>query len=245
MTTAKIAAPLPAPFSTDDIFPYFPPRDDLQNYLYLHKPSSTAALAYHFGDSDTTLVGSEIPVGWNPRQRAGILIPDLMVIFDIDHAATIARNGYAIPEHGKPPDFVLEIASPYTARNDVTGKRRGYAEYGVPEYWRFDHTGGRYYGTGLAGDRLENGAYTPMHIVRVDADRSWGHSPALGLFLCWEYGELRWYDPQQERYLPTYDEIMEARNAEQDARRQADARIQQADARIRELEAENRRLRGP
>ena len=237
MTTAKVAAPAPAPFSTDDIFPGFPPRDDMQNYLYLHTPSSTAALTYHFGDSDTTLVASEVPVGWNPRQRAGILIPDLMVIFGVDQAATIARNGYAILEHGKPPDFVLEIASPYTARNDVTGKRRGYAEYGAPEYWRFDPTGGRYYGTGLAGDRLENGAYTPMEIVRVDDDRSRGYSPALGLDLCWEYGELRWYDPQREYYLPTYEEIMAARNAAQDASRQADARI-------RELEAENRRLRG-
>lgn len=237
MTTAKVAAPPPTPVAAD-IFPDFPPRDDMQNWLYLHQPSSTAALAYHFGESATTLVVSEVPLGWNPRQRAGILIPDLMVAFGIDFAATVAQNGYAIPERGKPPDFVLEVASPHTARNDVTGKRRGYAEYGVPEYWRFDPTGGRYYGTGLAGDRLENGAYTPMTIIPVDADRRWGHSPALGLDLCWEYGQLRWYDPAQERYLPTYEEIMESGNAGQYA-------LQQADARIRELEAENRRLRGP
>lgn len=251
MTTVKVAAPAPpVSFSTDEIFPDFPPRDDMQNYRYLHTPASTAALAYHFVDS-TTLVANEVPVGWRPRQRAGILIPDLMVIFDIDPAETIARNGYAIQGHGKPPDFVLEIASPHTARNDIIGKRRGYAEFGVPEYWRFDPTGGRYYGTGLAGDRLVNGAYTPMDITPVDADRSWGYSPTLGLDLCWEYGQLRWHDPVRERYLPTYEEITDAHNAERDARQQADARVRQADARIRqanahirELEAENRRLRG-
>lgn len=76
-----------------------------------------------------------------------------------------------------------------------------------------------------------------MDITPVDADRSWGYSPTLGLDLCWEYGQLRWYDPVRERYLPTYEEIMDARNAEQDA-------LQQADARIWQLEAENRRLRG-
>ena len=238
MTTVKVVAPAPpAPFSTDEIFPDFPPRDDMQNYRYLHTPASTAALAYHFVDSDTTLVANEVPVGWRPRQSAGILIPDLMVIFEIDPAATLARNGYAIQEHGKPPDFVLEIASPHTSRNDITGKRRGYAEFGVPEYWRFDPTGGRYYGTGLAGDRLVNSAYIPMDITPVDADRSWGYSPTLGLDLCWEYGQLRWHDPVRERYLPTYEEITDAHNAGQDA-------LQQAAARIRELEAENRRLRG-
>ena len=56
-------------------------------------------------------------------------------------AAYVARNAYIISEPGKPPDFVLEIASPRTAHIDIGAKRRDYAALGILEYWRFDETG--------------------------------------------------------------------------------------------------------
>ena len=59
------------------------------------------------------------------------------------------RNAYVISELGKPPDFVLEIASRSAGRQDHRAKRRDYAALGIPEYWRFDETG-RYQGTRLA-----------------------------------------------------------------------------------------------
>ena len=62
--------------------------------------------------------------------------------------------GYSIDEHGKAPDFALELASPNTARNDERGKRIDYANFGVREYWRFDASGGRWYQQPLAGDVL-------------------------------------------------------------------------------------------
>ena len=74
------------------------------------------------------------------RQREGLLYPDLLIAFDVDPAAAIARRGYSIEERGKPLEFVLEVASVNTARNDDTRKREGYAAYGIPEYWRFDPT---------------------------------------------------------------------------------------------------------
>ena len=87
-------------------------------------------------------------LGWTHSQRAGILVPDLLIAFGIDRDAIVDQRGYAIDEWGQPPDFVLEVASNATGRNDYTTKRAGYAEYGVPEYWRFDHTGGRLYPVG-------------------------------------------------------------------------------------------------
>ena len=66
---------------------------------------------------------------------------------------SLTKNGYAIGEHGKPPDFVLEVASPTTASNDYTDKREEYAAFGIPEYWRFDPTEGERYDAPLAGDR--------------------------------------------------------------------------------------------
>ena len=105
---------------------------------------------------------------------------------------------------GKPPDFVLEIASP-TGRNDYTGKRDDYAVYGAPEYWRFDSYGGRSHDTALPGDRLIDGVYRPISIVQVDEKRYWGLSEVLSSYLCWEVGQLRWYDPAARGYLRTFD----------------------------------------
>ena len=203
----------------------------MQNPIYLYGPGYLAALRRCLGAVATTLVLGEVPVGWIPGQREGILIPDLLVAFGVNPAVVIAQRGYSIDEQGKPPDFALEIASHTTSRNDYTRKREGYAAYGVPEYWRFDPTGGRLYPEGLAGERLVNGVYVPIDIDKADGDRrQWGRSEALGLDVCWEYGQLRWYDPAAQRYLRTYDDSEEDRMA--------------AEARVRELEEELRRLRG-
>jgi Uma2 family endonuclease len=125
---------------------------------------------------------------------------------------------------------VLEIASETTAENDVTGKRDDYAAFVIPEYWRFDPSGGEYYPAGLAGDRLVDGVYRPIGITVTDDGHSRGHSEVLGLDICWEDGQLRWYDPETGRYLRTFDEEAEARLA--------------AEERVRALEAEIKLLRG-
>ena len=76
-----------------------------------------------------------------------------------------ARNCYVIAEVGKPLDFVLEVGSRSTGRQDYTVKRDAYLGYGVPEYWRFDHTDGRYRVSPLAGDVLVAGEYQPVEIT--------------------------------------------------------------------------------
>ena len=215
-------------------FPDFSPRDDMNNPLYLYLPGYLTTLRRHFGSLDTTLVISETPLGWQHSQREGILIPDLLVAFDVDPSAVIARRGYAIEEQGKTPDFVLEVASESTGQQDENRKRSGYAAYGVQEYWRFDPSGGEYHRQPLAGDTLTDGEYRPIAIHRNDDTHYWGHSAALNLSLCWEDGRLRWWDTVAERYLETHDEEADGRIAERQGRLTAEARI-------RELEAELRR----
>ena len=227
----RFTPPPRIPFDPGDgLFPVFPSRGDMQNPIYLHRPGHLAALSRYFGSPETTLVLGEVPVGRYLRQRRGLRVPDLLIAFGVDPARIIAHRGYSIEEWGKPPDFVLEIASENTAENDVTNKRDDYADFGIPEYWRFDPSGGEYYGTELAGDRLVDGLYQPIGITVTDDGRSRGHSEVLGLDLCWEAGQLRWYDPATGAYLLTFDEEAEARLA--------------AEERVQELEAEIRRLRG-
>ena len=224
------------------MFPAFPPRDDMQNPLYLYAPGYLTTLSRHFGSPDTTLVWSEVPLGHTTSQRRGILIPDLVVAFGVNAQQVIDQGGYAIDYHGKPPDFVLEIASHHTYRNDIGPKREGYQAFGVPEYWRYDGSGGRWYPQALAGDRLVDGAYQPIP-MESEGTSSWGYSEVLGLALCWENHSLRFWDPAGQRYLSTHAEEADARLAEQEeilAERQA--RLS-AEARVRQLEEEVARLR--
>ena len=218
----------------------------MQNTLHLHDQGHQAALRRHFGAPQTTVVIGEVPVAWNRDQREGFRVPDLLVAFDVDRAAVLMEMGYSIEHHGKAPDFALEIASKNTARRDEIRKRSDYAAFGVREYWRFEPVWGRYYAAGLAGDTLLNGVYHPIAIHQVDANRHWGPSAVLNLHLCWEYGELRFYDPIGRRYLHTYDSAdderiaaqyerdaaIAARNREATARQAAEARIRQLEARL-------------
>ena len=253
--TTKFTTPT---LSLGDQFPELPPRDDMLNVIYLHEPGHVPALRRRYGNFDTTIVASEIPIGWNTSQREGLQQPDLFIAFGVHRGAIIARKGYDISVWGKAPEFVLEIASENTAQNDERSKREGYANFGVLEYWRFDHTGGELYAARLAGDRLANGVYQPITIHKWDDDRYWGHSEALNIDVCWEYGQLRFYDPVAQRYLPTYDDEADGRIAaeaqrdtERDARVAAEnqrdeernARLA-AEARNQELEETLSRLQG-
>ena len=190
-------------------------------------------LAQHLGNPDTTIVGADlyiIPVPTTElTSMAGAVYPDLMVAFDADPALYYAQNGYVISEQGKPPDFVLEVASRSTGRRDTVEKRVIYAEQGILEYWRFDETG-RYHGVRLAGDRLVDGGYEPIEIDELPDGSLQGHSPILNVNLRWVNGRLGWYDPATGEHIATMDTEREARI--------------QAEARIRELEDQLRQLRG-
>ena len=169
------------------------------------------------------------------------LAPDCVVAFGVNPAAIVARNGYVISEVDQPPDFVLEVASRSTGRRDYTVKRAGYAGYGVREYWRFDHTGGRYHDAALAGNRLVAGVYEPIRITEEPDGVKWGHSPVLGLDLCWEEGQLRVYDPVAGKYLPTPVELQDQRDAAEDRAAAERAARELAETALRRLREQLRR----
>ena len=211
---------------------------NMQNSIHLDFPGYQPALYFHFGASDDLLVVSECALVYPIGDRNVRLYPDLLIAFGVDAPSAIAQLGYSIEEQGKPPDFVMEIASEHTAQNDYTHKRLRYAEFGVPEYWRFDPTGGQRYPAPLAGDLLVDGEYRPIPITQTGENRYWGHSAALNLDLCWEDGKLRWYDPATGSYILTHEDEREGRIAERDARiAEQEARIIEREGRIAERDA--------
>ena len=232
-------------------FPDYPPRDDMQNWLYLHETSILTSLAIHFADEPNVTVASEVPVGPGLPVRDDARIPDLLLVRDGDRALMEEQRGYAIDRQGKAPDFVLEVASPTTGRADYTDKRTDYERSGVSEYWRFDPSGGEYHDAALAGDFLVEGKYEPIAIETLQEGMLRGYSDALGLYVCWEDGRLRFFDPGTESYLRSHDEeraesmATQARaEEERTGRLAAQSRAAAAEARAAELEAELRRLRG-
>lgn len=185
-------------------------------------------------------------------------VPDI-VFARVEDPRTIEhiQNGYVIDEVGKPPDLVLEVASPSTGRRDYTFKRDGYERMGVGEYWRFDPSGGDWHDAALAGDVLVDGVYRPVELHHEEDGSVWGRSAALGLDLYWVESEgeaegvLRFYDYQKGEFLPEYGELEEQRDEERAGRLLAEARAEaesraraEAEARAKAAEAELQRLRG-
>lgn len=96
------------------------------------------------------------------------MIPDCLVALDVDARAIWDRVGYDPIQNGKPPDVAIEVASHSTYRSDNVCKREIYRQIGVPEYWRFDPTGGRFYGQPIIGEQLVNEQYERLPLIRYD-----------------------------------------------------------------------------
>ena len=145
-----------------------PPREpDMQQRR--RTAAFDAILMAHFAHRNDVLISGDGYLRRDPANEDEQFAPDCVVAFGVNPDAIVSRNGYVISEVGKPPDFVLEVASRSTGRRDHTVKRTGYAGYGVQEYWRFDHTYGRYHDTALAGDVLQAGKEAAEE--RADTER--------------------------------------------------------------------------
>ena len=213
------------------IFPDIPERDpdDMTSAKTIHLNGKSHALRVHFSNRPNTIVDAEHYLSPVPTlNMRGIVYPDLLVAFDANQHALDQSNAYVISEQGKPPDFILEIASKSSRTFDRTTKRDTYARLAVPEYWRFDEQPTRN-NPGLAGDRLVNGEYHPIPIDRTPEGKLRGYSHVLNLILEWQDGQLNWLDPDTEAPINTLEQEQELRLA--------------AEARNRELEQELRRLR--
>ena len=233
--TTKLPADVHRGCFPDDI--HYPDSDDEPlpdgRYQEPYFTEIVATVRQHFRNRPDVEVSGNTFIYYEQGNPRRCLSPDLHVTLDVTaegFASMEHRNTYLVWEIGKPPDFVLEIASESTARHDVTGKRVLYAQIGMGEYWRFDGTGGDFYGEPLVGEYLADGEYHRFDISPDDEGRPCGYSPALGLRLCWDDGRLRFHDPATGAWLRNFAEEFAEREAAQN--------------RVAELEAELRRLRG-
>ena len=217
----------------------------MTSFDHLTLNGSAHHLVQHLGNPQTTLVAGERYITREPGTPAkDRMATDLLIAFNADLQPYRDSNGYVISEQGKPPDFVLEIASRSTGQRDVEDKGPAYAALGITEYWRFDQTGD-FHETCLAGDRLVEGRYEPIPIETVEEGVLQGYSSVLNLLIRWDHGELGWHDPETGHHIATFHQERTRANTAEAQVNAEQTRADTAEARVRELEEELRRRQEP
>ena len=197
-------------------------------------------LKAHFRGDPEAFVSAGGFIFYDPANGNRRIAPDVYIALDVD-AEGIWENlaNYWMWEVGKPPDFVLEVASPSTAANDLGHKRDLYARLGITEYWRLDPTGGDLYGQPLSGERLVDGEYRPYELHTDEDGSIWAYSEVLGLRFHWDLELEDQFDVRSPLTGRTINlaEVRQQELLEERAAREA------AESRERELRLEIERLR--
>ena len=199
-------------------------------------------LRRYFRNDPDVYVSGNLLIYYEEGNKRKAVAPDVFVVFG---ARNVKRSSYLLWEEPKGPDFVLEITSRSTWREDQE-KRELYRRLGVREYCQYDPTRD-YLEPPLQGAELVGREYQPLPVRELADGTLTLRSEVLGLELRLQVAEerLRFHDPQTGQDLPdlaeTDDQLLQeaaAHQAEAAARRAAEARArQEATARQREATA--------
>ena len=197
-------------------------------------------LKHYFAEHADVYVGMDMLlyfVEGDPRQS---VVPDVFVVLGAPKLPP--RDNWLVWREGRVPDFVLEITSRTTRREDEGRKRQLYRRIGVTEYWQYDPTGD-YLDPVLKGARLVDDTYRPIAGI-TETDGTPRLASVLGVELHLVRGGLRLFDPRRGRDLPVFEEeTVRANTAERraaTAEQRANTERQRADdaeRRVAELEA--------
>ena len=182
------------------------------------------ALRVHFQDRDDVYVSGDLLMYYEEGNPRVSVAPDVFVVFGIEDRM---RMRYLVWEEGKGPDFVLEVASKSTWREDLGPKRDIYARLGVKEYWMYDPTG-EYFSPVLQGLRRAGSAYVRQLAVASPDGALTLSSDTLGLELRAQGGEMRFRDPTTGQTLLSHAELAAALQEDAAARREAESRAEAA-----------------
>ena len=159
--------------------------------------------------------------------RRDAVVPDVVVAFGPPSGP---RQSYKHWEEGKAPDFVLEVLSASSWRNDIDRKPALYAELGVREYWTFDPRGVRTDGgPRLEGWRLRRKGTRKRIVPSPSGDL---RSEVLGLVLFRSGRLLRFRDSTTGEVLPDHVESETMRAAAESRASAAESRASIAESQV-------------
>ena len=160
-------------------------------------------LSSRYRDRDDMFVGGDLMMHYVEDAPNLSVSPDIFVAFGPPREPS--RRVWKTWEEGKLADFVLEVTSKGTRRQDEE-KRRLFQRLGVAEYWQHDPTG-EYMPAILKGQRLNAAdTYEPIPLVTKPDGTFYGESKVLALHLCLDDGRLRLFDPATNEFLATNEE---------------------------------------
>ena len=197
-------------------------QEHILNMRYILEP-----LDQWFASDLMVFVAGNMFVHYEQGKGNRHLSPDVFVVRGVPKEPK--RRNYRVWEEGRAPDFVIEVTSKSTRKEDQTTKRTIYQDIlKVSEYFLFDPFE-EYLHPRFQGYRLVGGSYRPIKPIR-------GRLPSkvLGLHLEAVGELLRLYDPSTDRWLETPPEVAEARQ-------RAEAEVERLRGEIEEL---RRRLPG-
>jgi Uma2 family endonuclease len=194
-------------------------------------------LTAFFAASPRAYGSGNLLVFYEPGNRRRHVAPDVFVVRGV---AKHGRPNYLIWRERKAPEFVIELTSSTTRREGVAHKFALYRDVlRVKEYFLFDPFED-YLDPPMQGYRLRKGEYVPIKPVE-------GRLPSrvVGLHLERAGGNLRLWNPETGRWLPTAEEnqarLEEALRETDAARRRAEAESERLRREIEELRRQSRR----
>ena len=182
---------------------------------------------FRYKPREDVFVGIDLLVYYREGAKPKSVAPDILVSFDVP---SYPREIYRIEEEGKPPDWVLEVASPTTFEHDVGDKKDLYEEIGVGEYWVYDPQGDMH-DPRLRGWVLGPAGYQELADLGRPGVPVALWSEALGLELHFDGEDLRAWDPAVPGYLRRIE----------DSERRGDIAEQRADYESKRADYESKR----
>lgn len=187
------------------------------------------ALRAVFDGRDNMYFASDMGLFFEKGNRRAVVVPDLVVVFG---AAKRSRNSLKLWEEPKAPDFVMEVISEDSLRNDMEYKPPLYAALRVTEYWTFDSLGR--IPTPIIARRLNDaGRY---QTIPQAPDGSY-HSDVLGFDLRADPSGLAVRDAATGESVFDPGTLTRLRRAAQTRAEQAESRANDAQARADTAEA--------
>lgn len=210
--------------------PIFPPSDllsdepPLETYRHLKQLILLlTSLERLWQDRQDFFAAGNMSIYYSNRQLKSedVRGPDFFVVLNTERKE---RKSWVVwGEDGKYPNFILEILSDSTAKNDRGLKKQLYQDvFRTPEYFWFDP-----YTLEFAGFKLNYRRYEQI----VPNEQGWLWSDELQLYLGIVSEKLRFFTPEAE-LVPTPEEAEEAERNRAEA---AEARAERLLRKLREM----------
>lgn len=219
--------------------PIFPPSDllsdepPLETYRHLKQLILLlTSLERLWQDRQDFFAAGNMSIYYSNRQLKSedVRGPDFFVVLNTERKE---RKSWVVwGEDGKYPNFILEILSDSTAKNDRGLKKQLYQDvFRTPEYFWFDP-----YTLEFAGFKLNYRRYEQI----VPNEQGWLWSDELQLYLGIVSEKLRFFTPEAE-LVPTPEEAEEAERNRAEA---AEARAERLLRKLREMGVDPDQLNG-